>query len=215
MGPLRIEIGLSHSYHQEALLWLHFPARSLCPPRSCQHHHSAGMWWTSPGNWSIATFKIVFLSRGSFAMGPGSLNSCTTTYTDWHTEWGVRDRNAWVEKRGLSLTLSRNYISSVTFIAVDMVRRNVCNDNWGWEKAAHWRCNFLLLCSWTDGADTDFLILLLSLWLQDACIYCSMCRVAIYVAEIAFPCISSAWWFFMAILLCLLQRDWFHSVNQS
>lgn len=96
---------------------------------------------------------------------------------------------------------SGNYSSSVPSAAADTGSRNGWNRVWGWQKAAHWPRSFLLLCSWTDGADSDFLMLLLSLSLEDTVIYCSMCGVTIHEAEIAFPCISSALWFSMAVSL--------------
>lgn len=132
----------------------------------------------------------------------------------------MRGTKGW--RKGSSASLLQGYwncsgkfISSVPSAAVSPGSRNGCDCVRGWQKAAHWLCSFLLLCSQTDGVDSDFLMLLLSLSLEDRVIYCSVCGVTIHRAEIAYPCISSALLFSMdSIQLCLLQGCWFHSMRK-
>lgn len=68
-GPQRVEIALTHSYHQEAMLWL----RVLPCLQSLLHlprvnTTQAGTRWTSPREWSIVTVKILFFSWVSFVV---------------------------------------------------------------------------------------------------------------------------------------------------
>lgn len=197
------------------------PAHSFCSSFPLINTTTpAGIWGTSLGNWSIVTLKSLFLSPGLALLGVPA--HCTAVWKLMLTqEMRCRRRgtNGWRKGGSASLlqgswNCSGKFISSVPLAAASPGSRNGCNCVRGWQKAARWSRSFLLLCSQTDGADSDFLMLLLSLSLEDRVIYCSVCGVTIHRAEIAFPCISSALWFSMAVSLCLLRGCWFHSMRR-